>query len=113
MTHRHGIPGEFEQLVLLAILGLGKEAYGPGISAELETKAGRRVSRGALYSSLDRLQKKGMIEWKIEAANSKRGGHPKRLFTVTRAGIEALRSARTAFSRLSVGLEEVLGESRG
>ncbi len=110
MTHKHGIPGEFEQLVLLAVLQLNSEAYGPNISAELEEKAGRRVSRGALYSSLDRLQQKGLIRWKIEAATSDRGGHPKRLFQVTAAGVATLRTARSAFARLSAGLEEVLGE---
>lgn len=113
MTHKHGIPGEFEQLVLLAILQLNTEAYGPNISAELEEKAGRRVSRGALYSSLDRLQQKGLIKWKIEAATSARGGNPKRLFEVTAAGVKALRTARSAFARLSAGLDEVLGEGTG
>lgn len=113
MTHRRGIPGEFEQLVLLAILQLKADAYGPNISAELEAKAGRRVSRGALYSSLDRLQQKGFIRWRIEAATSARGGNPKRLFEVTAAGVKALSTARSAFARLSAGLEEVLGETGG
>jgi PadR family transcriptional regulator PadR len=111
MTHKHGIPGEFEQLVLLAIMQLNSEAYGPNIGAELEDKAGRRVSRGALYSSLDRLQQKGLIKWKIEGATSARGGNPKRLFAVTPAGVVALRAARSAFTRLSAGLEEMLGET--
>jgi DNA-binding PadR family transcriptional regulator len=111
MTHKHGIPGEFEQLVLLAILQLNSEAYGPSISAELEDKAGRRVSRGALYSSLDRLQQKGLIKWRLEAATSARGGNPKRLFAVTATGVKALKTARCAFARLSAGLEEVLGET--
>lgn len=111
MTHKHGIPGEFEQLVLLAILQLNSEAYGPSISERLEEKAGRRVSRGALYSSLDRLQQKGLIRWEIEAATSTRGGHPKRLFEVTPAGVKAMKTARSAFERLSAGLEKVLGET--
>lgn len=113
MTHKHGIPGEFEQLVLLAILQLDCEAYGPNISAELEEKAGRRVSRGALYSSLDRLQRKGLVNWRIEAATSARGGNPKRLFQVTAAGVKALKAARGAFARLSSGLEELLGDTHG
>ena len=70
MTNRQSIIGEFEQLVLLAILQLKEGAYGPNISEELETKAKRRVSRGALYSSLDRLQQKGLLRWKIEAAST-------------------------------------------
>ena len=113
MTHKHGIPGEFEQLVLLAILQLNSGAYGPNISAALEERAGRRVSRGALYSSLDRLQQKDLIKWRIEAATSTRGGQPKRLFEVTPAGVTALKTARSAFARLSAGLDGVLGEVGG
>ena len=109
MTTRQSIIGEFEQLVLLAILQLDDEAYGPSISEELETKAGRRVSRGALYSSLDRLQQKGLLRWKIESATSARGGHPKRRFEVTRPGIAALRDYRKALTNLWAGLEEVIG----
>ncbi|KPJ89308.1 MAG: hypothetical protein AMS18_12560 [Gemmatimonas sp. SG8_17] len=106
---RRGTIGEFEQLVLLAILQLKSEAYGPNISEELERKAGRRVSRGALYSSLDRLQQKGLLQWEIEVASSDRGGHPKRRFEVTQPGIAALREYRKALTKLWAGLEEVLG----
>ncbi|UCG87549.1 MAG: PadR family transcriptional regulator [Gemmatimonadota bacterium] len=109
MKRRQGTIGEFEQLVLLAILRLKEEAYGPNISEELERKAGRRVSRGALYSSLDRLQQKGLLQWQIEATSSDRGGHPRRRFEVTRTGIAALREYRKALTRLWAGLEEVLG----
>jgi PadR family transcriptional regulator PadR len=109
MTKRQSTLGEFEQLVLLAILQLEDEAYGPNISEELETKAGRRVSRGALYSSLDRLEQKGLLRWKIEAATSTRGGYPKRRFEVTRPGIAALREYRKALTNLWAGLEEVIG----
>jgi len=109
MTNRQSIIGEFEQLVLLAILQLKEDAYGPNISEELETKAKRRVSRGALYSSLDRLRQKGLLRWKIESATSARGGHPKRHFEVTRPGIAALREYRRALTNLWAGLEEVIG----
>ncbi len=108
MVQRHGFIGEFEQLVLLAILQLGAGAYGPDISEELEEKANRRVSRGALYSSLDRLKQKGFIRWEIEGATSERGGHPKRRFEVTSAGLRALRASHRALANLTAGLEEVL-----
>ena len=85
--------GEFEQLVLLAILRLETGASGPAISAELEEKASRSVSRGALYSSLDRLE---------------RGGHPSRLFSLTEEGLEALREHQQALRNLTEGLEGVL-----
>jgi PadR family transcriptional regulator PadR len=109
MTQRHGLIGEFEQMVLLAILQLGMAAYGPDISEELERKANRRVSRGALYSSLDRLQQKGFVRWEIEGATSERGGHPKRRFETTPAGLKALRAAHRALTNLTAGLEELLG----
>ncbi len=109
MPKRHGFLGEFEQMVLLAILRLGVEAYGPDVAQELESKAGRRVSRGSLYSGMERLQKKGLLRWEIEAVTSDRGGIPKRRFEVTSAGLEALRTSHRAFTNLKAGLEELIG----
>lgn len=100
--------GEFEQLLLLAILGLRKSASGPAISGALEEKAGRGVSRGALYSALDRLEAKGFLTWRVEAATPERGGNPSRLFTVTEAGLEALREHQRGLRNLTVGLEDIL-----
>ena len=57
--------GEFEQLVLLAILRLGAEASGVGIARELEARADRRVARGALYTTLDRLEDKALLRWRV------------------------------------------------
>lgn len=101
--------GDFEQLVLLSILRLGDEAYGTRISAELEEQANRRVSRGALYSSLERLEKKGLLRWEVAPATSERGGQPKRRFEVTPAGVEALREPHRAWLNLTAGLEDILG----
>lgn len=98
-------PGEFEQLVLLAILQLGDDAHGPSISELLEDALGRSVSRGALYSSLARLEQKGFVEWTIEAASSDRGGNRNRRFAVTEEGLESLRAAHDAFMTLAAGLE--------
>ncbi len=100
--------GEFEQLLLLAILGLGDAAVGPAISAALEEKAARSVSRGALYSALDRLESKGFLTWRVEAATPERGGHPSRLFTVTEAGLDALREHQRGLRNLTTGLEDIL-----
>jgi DNA-binding PadR family transcriptional regulator len=104
--------GEFEQLVLLATLRLRGEARGPAIAAELEARAGRRVSRGALYGTLDRLERKGFLSWTVDPGNSERGGQPLRLFQVTEPGLEAVRSSREAVRRLEAGLEDVLAEIR-
>lgn len=97
--------GEFEQLVLLAILQLDDDAYGPAISRMLEETLGREVSRGALYSSLARLEDKEFVRWTVEAASSDRGGSRNRRFSVTELGLETLRDARDAFLTLSEGLE--------
>ena len=100
--------GEFEQMVLLAVLQLKEDAYAPNVAQELEESAGRTVSRGALYTALDRLNKKGMVRWSIEAATSERGGLPKRRFEVTGAGVECLKDSRAALLNLWSGLEKEL-----
>lgn len=105
--------GEFEQMVLLAILQRAPDAYGPSISAELESKAGRTVSRGALYSSLGRMEKKGLLRWELEEPTAERGGHPRRRFEVTHAGVEALKASRTALVSLWAGLDQYLGPEAG
>lgn len=100
--------GEFEQMTLLAILRLRDQAFGPAIAKELEERAGRQVSRGALYATLDRLVKKGFVEWEIGAATSATRGNRRRRFSATEPGLEALRHAREAFRNLSEGLEGIL-----
>lgn len=101
-------PGEFEQMVLLAVLQLKEDAYAPNVARQLEESAGRTVSRGALYTALDRLKKKGMVRWRIEAATSDRGGLPKRRFEVTGPGVECLKDSRDALLNLWSGLEKEL-----
>lgn len=103
-------PGELEQMVLLAVLRLGEEAYALGVLKELDRETGRRVSRGSLYKTLDRMEAKGLVEWRTEDATPDRGGHPRRLFTVTPAGIELLKTSRDALFRLWNGLDPILGK---
>ena len=100
--------GEFEQLLLLAVLRLDTDAYGFDIARELETRAGRSISRGALYTSLDRLENKGLLRWKVAAGTDARGGLPRRLYTVTPAGVLALRASRETLRRMWRGLEHLL-----
>jgi PadR family transcriptional regulator, regulatory protein PadR len=102
--------GEFEQLLLLAVLRLGSEAYALDIARELEARAGRSVSRGALYTSLDRLEDKGLLRWKTAAGTPARNGMPRRLYTVTAAGVAALRASRHTLRRMWRGLEDLLEE---
>jgi DNA-binding PadR family transcriptional regulator len=102
--------GEFEQLLLLAVLRLGSEAYGADIARELEARAGRTVSRGALYTSLDRLEDKGLLRWALASGTAVRDGLPRRAYAVTPGGIEALRASRDVLRRMWRGLEGLLKE---
>lgn len=103
--------GELEQLVLLAILRLGAGAYGLAIARELEREAGRRLSRGALYTTLERLEIKGFVRWKVDAGGAERSGLPRRVYTVSARGINALRSSQRILHRMRRGLEDILKES--
>jgi PadR family transcriptional regulator len=100
--------GEFEQLLLLAILRLGPESYGTSIVRELEDRADRRVSRGHLYTSLDRLEDKGLLRWTLAAGAADRDGLPRRLYTVTAAGLASLRASREVLRRMWRGVEHLL-----
>ena len=102
-------PGEFEQMVLLAILRLGGGAFALAIIRELDGEVERSVSRGALYKTLDRLGAKGHLTWSTEETTPERGGHPRRLFSVTPEGVEVLRTSREALFRLWDGLDPILG----
>jgi DNA-binding PadR family transcriptional regulator len=96
--------GEFEQMVLLAILRLDDNAYGVTIATELLACARRKVSPGALYTTLDRLEQKGMLRARTGDPLPERGGRARRLYTVTRSGHTALVTAQRAFQSLLTGL---------
>lgn len=102
--------GEFEQMVLLAVLRLKDGAYAPGVGRLLEQATGRRVSRGALYATLERLEEKGLLRWRLTGSAPPRGGHRRRLFEVTPSGLGVLRATRSALLTLWQGLEETLAE---
>ena len=86
--------GEFEELVLLAIGGLDDEAYTVSIQQLLENHASRSVSMGALYTSLERLTKKGFLSSTMSEPTAERGGKSKRIYKVTYSGETALQEAR-------------------
>ncbi len=102
--------GEFEQRVLLATLQAGDDAFALAVLKELDRRTGRRVDRGALYKTFDRLEDKGLVEWSIEAATPERGGHRRRLFRVTSEGVDALRASRHALFNLWDGLDTILAD---
>lgn len=100
--------GEFEQHVLLAILRCGDEATALGVRRELDKVAGRDVSRGAFYTTLDRLERKGLVDWEAESGGERRGGLPIRRFRVTPAGVRTLRATRQTLLAMWEGLEWML-----
>jgi len=102
--------GEFEQLILLAILRLRDDAYGVTIRAELAERTGRQVAPGAMYTALERLESKGLITSRMTDPTPLRGGRAKRQVTVTAAGREALTRAVQAYDRLLDGLDLVRGK---
>ena len=108
MTERTSL-GEFEHLVLATALRLDG-GYGAQLVRELEQRAGRQVQGGALYITLDRLERKGYLTSRMGDPDSARGGRPKRFVEVTPEGIRVLSEQRAALLRVWEGLETTLGE---
>lgn len=81
--------GEFEYLLLSAAAKLGEDAYGAAIRQDIEIVTGRSCSIGALYTTLDRLETKGLIETWMGEATPQRGGRPKRMVRLTGEGVQA------------------------
>jgi DNA-binding PadR family transcriptional regulator len=100
--------GEFEQVVLLAILRLGEDAYAIPVREEIEARAGRSVARGALYTALERLETKGCLSSRMSEPLPERGGRSRRYYTVTATGLAALRASREALLALWQGMESRL-----
>lgn len=86
--------GEFELLVMLAVLRLGDGAYGVPISREIEQHSGRDVAFGTVYATLERLQEKGLVSSKLGEATAQRGGRAKRYFRVTSTGLRSVRETK-------------------
>jgi DNA-binding PadR family transcriptional regulator len=97
--------GEFELLVLLAVMRAGDDAYGSAILAELQERAGRAISRGALYVTLDRLEAKGLLASRSGSPSPARGGRPRRYYTVRPAGRASIDESLAALARMRAGLK--------
>ena len=102
--------GEFEYLILSAAAHLGEEAYGAAIREVIETTGGQPCSLGALYTTIDRLEAKGLVETWMSAPTQQRGGRAKRMVRVTGEGVRAAREFYEAVVRISRGT--VWGKSR-
>lgn len=103
--------GEFEQLVLLAVLRRGEDAYGVTIGQEIHRQTGRRTSRGALYVTLERLEKKGYLKSRLADSSQQRMGRPRRYYRLCPEAMQVLRTQRQALLSMWNGFEEELEPS--
>jgi DNA-binding PadR family transcriptional regulator len=104
--------GEFEHMVLLAILRLGDKAYGMSIRDELDARTGREVTRSTIYITLERLVKKSYLSSRMGDPSPERGGRAKRYYGLTPAGRAALRTSGQALLNLWAGHTSLLEEGR-
>jgi len=104
MANKESYLGEFEHILLLALLRLGKNAYGRVIRQVIEERINRNVSIGALYATLERLEKKGYVTTKTGEPTPERGGRAKRYFKVSAAGKRALMDTRNSLENMWQGL---------
>ena len=104
MPSSHASIGEFEQLVLLALIRLRDGAYGVPIRDELERRAGRQVSLGSVYKTLERLETKGYVSSQIGEPNPERGGRRKKFYRLEPIGARALEQALAALRRMTAGM---------
>jgi|SRR6185437_12740408 len=96
--------GEFELMVLLALIRLGDDAYGVPISHEIEKGSGREAALGSVYATLERLEKKGLVTSRLGDSTAVRGGRAKRYFRITAQGVRDLRQTQRALTSLWRGL---------
>jgi len=99
MTDRSYL-GEFELMLLLAVVHLGEEAYGVPISRELEENRGRSVSVGSVYAALERLEAKGLIVSDLGDPTPERGGKAKRYFRITKEGLRQVHETRRVLTKM-------------
>jgi PadR family transcriptional regulator PadR len=107
----HKALGEFEQMVLLAILQLDGEVYGVPVVEEIERRTGRAVSRSAVYVTLRRLEQKGLVSSWMSEPTPERGGKPRRCVKVEPEGVRLLRESRFAMDRMWRGLDPSLDDA--
>jgi PadR family transcriptional regulator PadR len=104
MTDRDYL-GEFEHIVVLALLRLEESAYGVSVRQEIELRTNRDVSIGAVYATLDRLQAKGYVKSRQGDPTPERGGRSKRFFRVTAKGVTAVNRTHRAIQSMTAGLD--------
>ena len=100
--------GEFEQLILLALLRLGSDAYGMRIRREIQERTERPTSLGAVYTTLDRLETKGFVSSWVGEPTPERGGRAKKFFKIEAGGRAALKRSLNASANMAAGLDQIL-----
>ena len=105
--------GDFEQLTLLGVLRLGDDAYGAAIRQEIHARSGRDVSINAVYTTLERLETKGLLRSWVGEPTAQRGGRRRKYYALRPAGETALRQAYRAFTAMAGGLEARLQSRTG
>lgn len=101
--------GEFEQLLLMALLRLKSDAYGVRIRDEIQARTGRTVSPGAVYTALDRLERRELVSSWLGDPTAQRGGKRKRYYRLEPAGASLLRESQNALRRMAHGVKPELG----
>lgn len=105
--------GEFEQLILFALVELGDEAYGAAVGRAIEERTGRDVSAGAVYTALDRLESRGLITSRVGEATPERGGRRKKFYELEPAGARKLHRSVEVIRAMSEGLMATLENMAG
>jgi len=103
-----GTLGEFEVVILLGVLHAAPEAYGTTVREAIAGRSGQLPARGAVYVTLDRLERKGYLRSALGEPTPDRGGRPRRFYQVTRRGLAALRTSLALVSSMREGLESIL-----
>jgi PadR family transcriptional regulator PadR len=98
--------GQHELIVMLAVLRLGRDAYGVPIATEIADKTGREMLQGSVYATLERLEAKGLLASQLGEATPQRGGRAKRYFKLTAKGVRQVRDAQCALEALWVDLPQ-------
>ena len=102
---------DFDQLVMLAVLRLGPDAYGIAIRREIEARAGRRTPLSTIYASLTRLEARGFVRSQLGSPTAERGGRRKRLYVMEPGGVAALGRQYRRFRTMVRGLESILEQA--
>ena len=102
--------GEFEQIVMLALVRVGSDAYGATVCAEIEQRGGRDVSVSAVHTTLERLEQKGLVKSRLGDPTPQRGGKRKRHYEVAALGMRSLQASYRSIRNMAEGIEHLLGE---